>query len=110
MVTAGALAPGNEPRDVRTQFAASERVIFAVVQVVRVAEGSRLTVRWSRPDSGEIVLDSVPLVADQTYENVYLAFDLRAPDGQALDLVAGEYEVTLYADDVPITATRFQVQ
>jgi len=103
-VTAQGIGDKNAPQNPTTSFS-SGSTVYAVAQVSRLPQGTRLFARWSA--NGTVKEDTAELTADRDYSDTYVEFHIS---GTQSNLATGSWTVQLFVNGNPGPQTAFQIQ
>lgn len=110
VLMASEIDSANRPVTVRDRFTPADARIYAVFEILHVDPGTSLYVRWTS-EALEFTEQSTPVVATQSYDNVFLEFHLEPVQGSQLGaLQAGTYQVQLFVNDQAGASTTFVVE
>lgn len=96
----------NEPTRKATAFITTDDVIYAVLPVENVAQGTVFEATWSF--NGEVVPAlTATVVCDKAYTTGWIAFQLTRSEGEIWPI--GEYGVAISSNGEPVAESTIQV-
>lgn len=96
----------NEPARKATAFITTDPLIYAVLPVQRIEQGSVVESAWSYNGIPVPGL-TTSVTVEQTYENGWIEFHLTLPQGQIWP--TGEYTITITIDGRQVATSSIEV-
>jgi len=96
----------NEPIRKATAFVTTDPIIYAVMPIPRIEQGSVIEATWAY-DGTPVPALTTTVTAEQSYENGWIEFHLTPPQGQIWP--TGEYTISITIDGRQVSSSTIEV-